>query len=609
MTEGFEQAQLEWADLLMQSFVEAGGREVVISPGSRSTPFVLAATRQSKLQCYDAIDERTAGFFALGMAKVTDRPPLLLCTSGTAGAHYLPAVIEAGMSFTPLLVLTADRPFELQGCQSPQTIDQVKLFGDHARLYLELGIAESTEEARRRLRSAIAQAVFQSRSPLPGAVHLNARARKPLEPTTAQLSTPAVSLPSDGPCAYVPRLAPNEAGVDALARAIMAARRGIIVCGPGPIGSAHARLAVQELAKATRFPVLAEAASQFRFAAPLRATSGENDPVFCDGFDMLLRCSNFGRMEPPDLIVQLGAPPTSTAWEKFISRHPQIERWVIAPYGWNDPLSSARGFLFGGIADTVRAVSSRMQELARRPSREPSDWERMWVESEIAGRRAVEAVLSQAGSSLTEGSVAQLVVRSVPKGSVLAVGNSLPIRLVDAFCFGDSADFFVWSQRGANGIDGLISGATGVAAVGYPTTLLLGDVSFLHDVGGLALAHHLRDPLVVVVLQNDGGRMFEQLPVAQLKSLGPALDHWITPHGRSFEHAARLYDHRYQRVETNEALRSALDEAHQSPGCTIIEAVVPPHGAAEIQRQVQARLEVELESLLRGGPQRGWAPS
>ncbi|HRI55183.1 MAG TPA: 2-succinyl-5-enolpyruvyl-6-hydroxy-3-cyclohexene-1-carboxylic-acid synthase, partial [Pseudomonadota bacterium] len=229
----------EWARLLLGSLAAAGVREVVVSPGARSTPFVCAAHAEPQLRCWDVIDERAAAFFALGQARVTGRPSLLICTSGTAGAHYLPAVIEAGAAHLPLLVLTADRPFELQDCGAPQTIDQIKLLGGHARRFFELGMPDPSDLSLRALRRLAAQAVLTTTWPTPGAVHLNARARKPLEPQSVHTSD-EVALRArvdellQAPLlrAYPPRAVPAPAGVAAAAQLCRSARRGLIICGP-----------------------------------------------------------------------------------------------------------------------------------------------------------------------------------------------------------------------------------------------------------------------------------------------------------------------------------------------------------------------------------------
>jgi 2-succinyl-5-enolpyruvyl-6-hydroxy-3-cyclohexene-1-carboxylate synthase len=587
----------DWAWLLFDALEKAGVQDVIISPGSRSTPFVLAAARHPKLRCHDVIDERSAAFFALGQARVKGRPSLLLCTSGTAGAHYLPAILEAGAAHVPLLVLTADRPLELQDCAAPQTLDQTKLFGSHVRAFVELGLPDDQTDALRALRRRALQAVFTCTSPVPGAVHLNARARKPLEPVpdtspeavrrTEQVRNVAgetLTVP------VAPRLAPDATALAALARRIQKTERGLIVCGPAPLTHAGLRTDLARLAAATSFPVLCEAPSQLRFV-------GDKAPRehLCDAFDTFLRSPAFRRRHAPELILQLGAPPTSKRYEEYLAEHATSTRVVIAPHGWNDPQSTAATLLISDVAEAVRAL------VADLPSRSTgSAWARAFAAANETAWAVVQGELRANECTLSEGHVASAVVaslRGLEPAPLLALGNSLPLRQVDTFCPAPAAELGVLSQRGASGIDGLISAAAGAASVAEgPVTLLLGDVSFLHDLGGLFAARTAKVPLVVVVVQNDGGRIFEQLPLARSGSVtDAALAHFTTPHGLNFSYAAHLFGHRYQRVSSCVALRQALEEAHGQPGCTVIEAVVSPHGAAEQQARLHAAVCAALE--------------
>jgi 2-succinyl-5-enolpyruvyl-6-hydroxy-3-cyclohexene-1-carboxylate synthase len=566
---------VEWGAVLFDGLAKAGATDVVISPGSRSTPFVLAAQANPGLRCHSVIDERSAAFFALGLAKVTGNAPVLLCTSGTAGAHYLPAVIEASQSFTPLLVVTADRPFELQQCGASQTIDQQNLFGAHARLFVDLGTPDPAPEALRWLHRSAARALLATRWPTPGAVHLNARARKPLE-APASLEATAKELAGlaqqVSQCARVetlpPRATPSPEALEGLARACRKARRGLIVSGPAPLGQGEARAEVAALARRTGFPLLCEATSQFRFCAM--------DALRCDAFDALYRSESFRSAFEPDLVIQVGPAPVSAGWERIRS----AERWVVAPYGWNDPRSDASAMVFGDVAEVLRGTAERLE------AAEPSAWARRWQAANRDAWRAIEDTFR--GGELGEGFAVRAVVESVPQGSILALGNSLPIREVDTFSPAGATECRVWSQRGASGIDGLVSGAAGAACSGSATTLLLGDVSFLHDLGGLAIARKAQVPLVIVILNNDGGRIFDQMPVSQAAS---RLEAWTTPHGLQLSRAAELFELPTTRVASRAELAQALARAHARAGCSVIEAVVPPHSSAAAYREIGARID------------------
>lgn len=568
----------EWSRLLFASLADAGVTDVVLSPGSRSTPFMLAADGEPRLRCHDSIDERAAAFFALGLARVGGRPAVLLCTSGTAGAHYFPAVIEASLANLPLVVVTADRPFELQDCGAAQTIDQVKLFGDHVRRFYELGSPDSAPSALAGLRRLAAQAVHFASVPVPGPVHLNVRARKPLEPRSAETDderalaarvTALLGRPLVAPHASVSH--PDPDAVSAIATRCGESERGLIVAGPAPLSHGGLLPVVEELSRRTGYPVLAEATSQLRFVA--------GEMARCDGFDAALRSPVFRRWARPDLVIQVGGAPVSSGWERFMAEHDGVTRVVVAPHAWHDPDSTATDLLLGDVEMSLRALADSLDR-----EDGPTGWGRQWREVDSAVWTAVDAELASGrGDELSEGEAVRAVLEHLPRGSLFMVGNSLPIREVDTFCPAGAAEVGVLSQRGANGIDGLVAGAAGsaVAAGDRPVTLLLGDVSLLHDLAGLALGVGVDVPFVVVVVQNNGGRIFEQLPLASVPGLAPStMAHVTTPHRAVLEHAALLWGHRYAAAATGAELAKALDEAYAQPGCTVVEAVVPPHGAA-----------------------------
>ncbi|AKF11440.1 2-succinyl-5-enolpyruvyl-6-hydroxy-3-cyclohexene-1-carboxylic-acid synthase [Sandaracinus amylolyticus] len=575
----------EWARIVASALVESGVREVVISPGSRSTPFVIAISAREEMRVVDVLDERSAAFVALGMARASARPVALLCTSGTAPAHWYPAIIEASLSDIPLVCLSADRPFEHAHCGAAQTIDQIALFGSHVRFFAEVGAPDASESALFGLRRTVAQAVARSRDPRPGPVHLNLRARKPLEPRAPEtpselalrarvdrvLATPLTRAAS---CEVVPAI---DEAVALLARA----RRPWIVAGPMPAHDRAAREATLAIARTTGAPLFAESTSQLRFGSRDRV-------VALDALDLALRVS--GDDDLPDVILQLGATPTSSAYERFVARHPEIARIVAGASDWTDPHGSARVMLLGDRGATLRALASSLPVLELDMA-----WRDRWVARERRAWHAIEAHLEES-STLGEGTVARATVRALPRGAYLSIGNSLPIRTVDRYVRGGEHDVAVLCQRGANGIDGLVSGAIGASiATGTPGALMLGDLSLLHDVGGLASARLVSAPLAIVVVQNGGGRIFEQLPVA---SVAPwAMTHFtLADQGRpDLAHAAALFGLGFARVSDAPSLHAALERALVHEGVTIIEAIVPPHGAHDADADVERRLR-ELET-------------
>ena len=595
--------QAEWARLLIDSFAAAGVREVVISPGSRSTPFVLAAAAHPKLRCHNIVDERSAAFFALGQGRVppeadkwgrAGRPTLLLPTSGTAGANYFPAVIEASASGVPLLVLTADRPVELAACGANQTIDQLKLYGDHVREFFDLGAPEAAARALRALRRTVAQAIFASRYPRPGAVHLNARARKPLEPggagsgsERALASAVGALVERPAPRPLAPKLLPDASPIDELAQACRLAERGLIVGGPAALAQAGARTLIAELGRRTGYPVLREAASQLRFAPELEGRG----VIAIDGFDALLKTERFRTMAP-ELILQIGRSPTSAAWGRYLAEHAGCPHWVLGTDSWQDAQSTATYLLFGDLEGCLARLTTRLPARGKETA-----WGDSWRAAEAVVRRCVDEELAAAAGELTEGGVARSLVAALPAGSLLAVGNSLPIRGVDAYCPGHGIDLRVLSQRGASGIDGVTSGTLGAASVWrHRVALLVGDLSFLHDLTALQAARHVTVPVLIVVVQNRGGRIFEQLPLASHPAAAEnnVFEHWTTPHEIDLEPVAAMHGLAFERIERTAELEAALERGRDRSGVTLIEAVVPPHGAAEQGRRLQRRIDAAL---------------
>ncbi|HEX4474771.1 MAG TPA: 2-succinyl-5-enolpyruvyl-6-hydroxy-3-cyclohexene-1-carboxylic-acid synthase [Polyangiaceae bacterium] len=592
----------EWSRLLITSLADAGLTDVVISPGSRSTPLVWAALNCSRLHCHSVLDERSAAFFAVGRAKVTGRPTAVLCTSGSAAANYFPAVVEASLSAVPLLLLTADRPYELHDSGASQTLDQVKLYGGFVRSFVDLGMPESSDVCLTALRRRAAQAMWDTISGDPGPVHLNVRARKPLEPAEAasaagkdlsQRVDALLATPIPRPIRAV-RTIP-DVDLEALAAACANASRGLIVCGPMDASAGLGADTLERLAAATGFPVFAETTSQLRFDSSHAPHSRR-----LDALDVLLRCDSVRQRFSPDLVLQIGAAPTSTAFERWIGERRNVPRHVIASHGYPDPQGTATTLMIGDVRRIALGLADRR---AKRGPTTATAWSEILGLMNDASWAAVGELLATE-RTLSEGTAVRTAVESLPPRGLLGIGNSLPVRHADAFCRSATRELFVFSQRGASGIDGVISGAAGAAnASREPTLLVLGDLSTLHDLGGFAVAAALDVPFVVVVLNNDGGRIFEQLPLADTGIEDAAFRFWTTPHGRNFQGVASLFDVDYRRASTIDELRRAADAGLARPGCTVIEVPLAPHGSKEQYRELTRRVERAVAPLVDSLPQ------
>ncbi|RMF74481.1 MAG: 2-succinyl-5-enolpyruvyl-6-hydroxy-3-cyclohexene-1-carboxylic-acid synthase, partial [Acidobacteria bacterium] len=494
--------QFRAAGTLLAGLRDAGARIVVVSPGARSMPIALAARRVPGLETVAVRDERSAAFLALGAARSTGRPAVLLATSGSAGAHWHPAFVEADAAEIPLVGLTADRPPELRHRRAPQTIDQTDLFARHVRLALDLGALSDPDVPRAAFASAARVAVRAALGPPAGPVHLNASLRKPLEPP-GELLDLRFDGPGDGPGIRPPRCEPDPEAVGALAPRLAAAQRPAIVAGPVPACRALPADRVRELAARIGAVALCEAGSG--------ATLGDGAGFpLVDAFEPIVRCPSAGSGLMPDLVIQLGPPPVSKGLDAWFAAPGAPARIVVAAHGVPDPWHAAHLLAadpLAGLEALAEAAggADRAAWLAR--------WERAVRAADEARGRALEEVPGQAG--LRESRALAAVLARLAPGRHVLLANSLPLREAELFAPPPRTALSVITQRGASGIDGLVAGAAGAAlATGAPVLAVLGDVAALHDVGSL---HVLRDralPVVVAVIDNRGGRIFEQLPAA-----------------------------------------------------------------------------------------------
>jgi 2-succinyl-5-enolpyruvyl-6-hydroxy-3-cyclohexene-1-carboxylate synthase len=585
-------SQSQWALLLLRSLVDAGVRDAVISPGSRSTPLVWAASQTEGLRCHCLIDERSAGFYALGQARLSGLPSVLICTSGTALSHYYPAVIEARESGTPLVVLSADRPFELQHCGAQQTIDQTRIFGNYA-LFHELGTPVADRASLLGLRRTAWQAVAEALESPRGAVHLNFRARKPLEPS---IEMDAVELPEPGQSHAVRRRAargvvPDE--LEWLVGALDSSECPLLVCGALSIQESPSPELVRRFVELSGCVVCPEAVSQLRFRLGPDVAGG----AVCDAYDWLLCSPGLKSQLNPDFAVQIGAAPVSSALERLIQDSRGLRYAICAETGWPDPMHKSARILRAEPSSLLQAACTLLEARGRPPSSKVTLWQR-------ANAIARTIVDEHVRAGFGEAAAVAILGEALPVGSILAVGNSLPPRLLDRYCRAADRRVSVLCQRGASGIEGAIAGVLGAASrAEAPATLLLGDISFLHDVGSLwaARAAHthaapLSHPIVIVVLNNGGGRIFEQLPIASRPGID--LHFWTTPHQLRLEGAALMYGVAYSQAEDGPALTAALDAAYARPGVTLVEVVVSADSAMHSLARVAAELEPRLAALL-----------
>jgi 2-succinyl-5-enolpyruvyl-6-hydroxy-3-cyclohexene-1-carboxylate synthase len=547
--------------LLLRAFCDelarCGLEHACTSPGSRCAPIVLSLARERRIRSWSHIDERCAGFFALGAAKASGRPVAVTCTSGTAAANLAPAVIEAHWAAVPLIVLTADRPPELRDVGAGQAIDQLKLYGDAVKWFFEVGSHEATPARLRWVRTLACRAYATAVAGRPGPVHLNFPLREPL---VLDAPLPGDDTARPGGQSYV-IVEPSEAPAAAEAPGPHPSGRLLIVAGAGTPEPAE----LAEFAARAGIPVLADPLSGARTGGAAVAH-----------YDLLLREPGFAAAHQPQFVFRLGDLPTSKPLRAWLAGL-DATQIAVDPYGtWQDP-------------DAV--VGMRLRSALPRPDAldvEPG-WLDAWREADARAAGAIDATL---GDELSEPLLARRLAEWLDPGTALFVASSMPIRDVESLVAARADPPRVLSNRGANGIDGTGSSAFGVAAAGTRTVLLIGDVALAHDIGGLLAASRLGLQLTIVLLNNDGGGIFHFLPVAGESDAFE--EHVATPHGLDFQHAAELYRCAYEHPATLAELRAALERSLDAGRTTIVEVRTDRVSNLALHRRIAAAVDAAL---------------
>lgn len=523
-----------WSQTMIAGFSAAGVSHAVISPGSRSTPLALAMLRQAGLECTIAIDERSAAFFALGMAKASQHPVLLLATSGTAPANWLPAVIEASQAGIPLILISADRPPELQGCGANQTVDQINLFGSHVRASHLLGTPDATFDSGYLIRLA-ARVVEQSTWPLPGPVHLNQPFREPLLPSG---DLPPLAKPAQ--VVVIKAATPQPAALDLsdLAQSI-SGRPGFIVCGEQPKNGDFAE-AVTALAARLNCQIFAEPLSGLRFGSHQRN-------------HLAVRYNSWlgDALPAAEWIIRFGAYPVTRHLQNLLGQSAPVHALIEPLPRWTDPAHKLSHIV---RADPAAVCATLLQQVTA-PC--PEGWFESFEQREIGA------------TPVSDAWHIPLLLASAQANSAIFVGNSLAIRNLDSTSGSGEKPLHFYANRGASGIDGNIATAAGLAAIHGRVIALLGDLSAQHDLGSLALAQG-RD-MSIVVVNNGGGGIFDTLPQAQLPEFERG---WRTPQVIDFKHAALSFGLTYRRCDTAEIFSQALAESQQLGGPHLIELLI-----------------------------------
>ena len=526
-----------FAATFVDELASQGVEYACVSPGSRSAPIAMALQRHPKIRVLMHIDERSGSFFGVGLAKSTGKPVVLLCTSGTAAAEFHAAVVEASYSRTPLIVLTADRPPELQGAGANQSIDQQRLYGTAVRWFFDPGAPVDLPNAARLWRRLAARAVAEASGG--GPVHINLPFREPLVPHPGQVPVP---IGAAGQSVTRGRTLPTPGHVTALASALQRAQRPLVVAGEMRDGERLAP-ALHRLG----LPVLAEPTSQLR-----RPETGAS----IESYEALLR-AGWSLQHGPDLVIRLGSMPTSRALNKWLAAASAPTFLIDPDHAWRDQDHVATSIVDCDPQPLLEAL----------PPLDRVGWRDQWV---AAGKRATAAIAATLVSTpLHEGHVVRALSSRLPDPGQVFIGSSMPIRAVESFWPQARPQQRFFGNRGASGIDGLVSTGLGLAAGrNVPTVLLLGDLSLYHDMNGLwALRRHgIRATLVVC--DNDGGGVFSFLPQAEHQDVFEEL--FVTPLSLDLSQVARLYGLVYSPVTDRSGLEPAIADAIAAPTPTMV---------------------------------------
>jgi 2-succinyl-5-enolpyruvyl-6-hydroxy-3-cyclohexene-1-carboxylate synthase len=578
-----QEALTSYLAAFVAELVQTGIKNVVISPGSRSTPLAMVMAEHSKLNVHIHVDERSAAFFALGISKASGQATAILCTSGTAAANYYPAIVEAYYARVPLLVLTADRPHELRDVGAPQAIDQIHLYGRHVKWFVEMAPPEGTDEMIRYARTVCARAAATALSAPAGPVHLNFPFREPLVPNLEQEKLFQLPDRMEG---YVKVKqgfsALDEKELSSIGNELTNYERGIIVCGS--ISNESFSESVIAFAKKLQFPILADPLSQLR--------SGDYDGTnIIDTYDTFLRFEDAKTTLKPDLIIRFGAMPVSKALTLFIKENKNAHQWVIdGGSGWRDPSLLTTSMIY---CDESQFCQSLVNKIS---SREPSEFLSQWQKLNAITKESLLRIRDV--SELSEGKLFSMLSEILPSGSTLFVGNSMPIRDLDTFFNMNEKSIRIMANRGVNGIDGVVSTAMGAATIHQPLYLVLGDLTFFHDLNGLIISKLYDLNIKIIVINNNGGGIFSFLPQSGYPKNFERL--FGTPLNLNFEHIVQMYNGFYANITDWDHFSSSMAQILQKNGLAVLEVPTKRDTNIEEHRDLLNFVSQEISRFLHG---------
>ncbi|MDJ0520260.1 MAG: 2-succinyl-5-enolpyruvyl-6-hydroxy-3-cyclohexene-1-carboxylic-acid synthase [Trichodesmium sp. MO_231.B1] len=560
MSIDFRNLNTVWASILVETLQHLGLTTAIISPGSRSTPLTFAFATHPKIETIPILDERSAAFFALGIAKKNHQPVVIVCTSGTAGANFYPAIIEAKESRIPLLVLTADRPPELRNCHAGQTIDQVKLYGNYPNWQIELSLPSVELKRLKYLRQTVIHGWEKATFPTPGPVHFNIPFRDPLPPIP---QPEAITLESKFPQKFFATVQPvlrteylpNYDLIELLKNQLKS-QQGIIIAGLAqPEKPQEYCQAIAEISQTLNFPVLAEGLS------PLRNYSQLN-PYLISTYDLILRNHNLAEKLIPEIVLQIGELPTSKqlrSWLEVTNSH----RLIIDKSDHNfDPLHGKTTHLRISVKQLAKILTPEIIL-----NNYNINYLNLWCKAEVKVRENIDQKMATINHIL-EPKISWLISQTLAKNTPIFIANSMPVRDVEFFWVPNNSQIQPFFNRGANGIDGTLSTALGIAHCNQSSVILTGDLALLHDTNGFLLRNKLVGHLTIILINNQGGGIFEMLPIAKFEP--PFTEFFATPQDINFADLCKTYGVEHQNISSWKELQQLLNPLPSS-GIRVLE--------------------------------------
>ncbi len=577
-----------WACLIVEELLRCGVKYFCIAPGSRSAPLAIAVAQNPHAKSIVHFDERSLGFYALGLCVETQSPIVVITTSGTAAANLFPSIIEANKKKLPLIILTADRPPELRATGANQTIDQIKIFGDYVRFFFDLP-CPTRDIAAESILTTIDQAVFRAQGELPGPVHLNCMFREPLAPSQIKKNFSSY-LKSIGnwqislrPYTQYqkPDLRISDTAIEETAQILKTIKNGIIVVGK--IGGTQEQKAVLALAQKLNWSIFADITSGLRL--------GQKQIHVIEHFEHILNTAILNKNTPVDGILHLGGRLTSSRFYQVIKKLPLKHYLMVLKHPLrNDPNHIVSMRLQSSVKDFCQALGPKISQ------RSPGRLLKNLCKADLACEKILNENLFPQSNLLTEPAVARLVSQLIPKNSGFFIGNSMPIRDLGLFASKQGESVKITANRGASGIDGNIATAAGFAKeLDGPCTCVLGDLSFLYDLNSLSLLQNPHHPFVMIILNNNGGAIFSFLPVSNLKT---GFDKFFTaPHNMTFEHAAKLFKLSYKAVKTITDFKQTYTSAIKTRATTIIEVISNPQSNFLCHQNIVQKIKNSLKNF------------